>query len=86
VIHWFGGWHPDGRTIAVSTNEREERCFDVYLLDVESGARRCLWQTDGVCEAGQFSPDGTTLLVHRSDGPMDHAVFSINTATGGITA
>src|SRR4051812_39232528 len=72
VIHWFGSWHPDGRTIAISTTERDQPSFDVSPLDVEPGDRRCLWQTDGVCKPDQFSPDGKTLLVHRSDGPMDH--------------
>src|SRR4051812_147808 len=57
AIHQFGGWHPDGRAIVFSSNERDPRFFHVYTLDVESGDRRTIFQGDGSFYAGQFSPD-----------------------------
>src|SRR3954469_21082505 len=33
AIHTFGGWHPDGKQIVFSSNERDPRFFDIYTLD-----------------------------------------------------
>ena len=85
AIHLFGGWHPDNKTIAFSTNRRDPRHFDIELLNVETGERRVLWQTDGSYYADQFSPDGASLLVRRLDTPSDQAVFIVNVQTGGVT-
>ncbi|MGE3269156.1 MAG: alpha/beta fold hydrolase [Chloroflexota bacterium] len=85
AIYLFGGWHPDNKTIAYSTNRRDARYFDVELLDVETGERRVLWQTDGAYYADQFSPQGTSLLVRRLETPQDQAVFLMDIKTGGVT-
>jgi dipeptidyl aminopeptidase/acylaminoacyl peptidase len=85
VIHHVGGWHPDGRTISLSSNRRDDRFFDVELLNVESGERRTLWQTDATSNAGPFSPDGTLLLVKREDTPSDHTVFVVDVQSGSVT-
>ncbi|MCC7372108.1 MAG: S9 family peptidase [Chloroflexi bacterium] len=85
TIHLFGSWHPDNKTIALSTNRRDPRCFDVELLNVETGARRVLWQTDGSSYASQFSPDGQRLLVRRLDTPSEQTVFILDVQTGGVT-
>lgn len=84
AIHLFGSWHPDNKTIAFSTNRRDPRHFDVELLNVETGHRRVLWQTDGSCYADQFSPDGRRLLVRRLETPSDQAVFILDVQTGGV--
>ena len=44
VIHDFGGWSPDAHAIAYAANERDEAHFDVYVQDVASGARQCVYQ------------------------------------------
>jgi dipeptidyl aminopeptidase/acylaminoacyl peptidase len=85
VIHHFGGWHPDGRTISLASNRRDPHFFDVELLDVESGDRRTLRQTDATSNAGPFSPDGTKLLVLREDTPSDQTVFVVDVRTGSVT-
>jgi Tol biopolymer transport system component len=85
AIHLFGGWHPDGRTIAISSNRRDQSYFDVELLDVESGERRIVWQVDATCYADAFSPDGRSLLVRRIETPTDQVVFVVDVETGGVT-
>jgi len=85
AIHLFGGWHPDNKTIAFSTNRRDPRHFDIELLNVETGEGRVLWQTDGSYYADAFSPDGNSLLVRRLETPSDQAVFIVNVQTGGVT-
>jgi dipeptidyl aminopeptidase/acylaminoacyl peptidase len=85
VIHHFGSWHPDGKTIAFSSNRRDPRHFDVEMLDVESSERCLLWQVDATCHADDLSPDGCLLLVRRVDAPSDHVVFIADVETGGVT-
>jgi dipeptidyl aminopeptidase/acylaminoacyl peptidase len=85
AIHQVGGWHPDGRTVAFSTNERDPRHFDVYVLDVETGERRLLLQHDATLYAGRFSPDGRRLLVQRVDSPSEQAVIVVDVASGQAT-
>src|SRR5262249_45685240 len=84
TMHEFGGWHPDGTRIAFSSNERDARFFDVYLMDVESGACRLLFQGDGTYHAGGFSPDGLSVLVQRADVSSDQALYVLDVASGAI--
>ena len=44
VIHDFGAWSPDATRIAYAANERDEAHFDVYVQDVASGVRQCVYQ------------------------------------------
>jgi dipeptidyl aminopeptidase/acylaminoacyl peptidase len=85
VIHQFGSWHPDGKTIAFSSNRRDPHHFDVELLDVETGARRVLWQVDATCNADAHSPAGHLLLVRQENSLFDQVVFVIDIASGGVT-
>lgn len=84
TIHEFGSWHPDGKTIAYSSNKRDPLYFDIYLMNVETGESRCLWQNDGTSNADRFSPDGGSLLVRRLESPFVQAVFSVDTTTGAV--
>ncbi|MCC6174214.1 MAG: S9 family peptidase [Chloroflexi bacterium] len=84
TIHTFGGWHPDGRTMAFSANDRDPRFFDVSLLDVESGERRVLYRHDGTFYAGPFSPDGRWTIVQQVFTPFDHALLLLDVATGAV--
>lgn len=85
AIHQVGGWHPDGRTVAFSSNERDPRYFDVYVLDVETGERRLLLRDEATLYAGRFSPDGRHLLVQRVDTPSDQTIIVLDVASGQPT-
>ena len=82
AIHLFGGWHPDGRTIAYSSNERTGSTFEVYLHDVETGERRQVLSQDATLYAGSFAPDGDALLVQRLNSPSDHSIYVHDVASG----
>lgn len=85
AIYLFGGWHPDGRTLSLSSNERDPLYFDVEVLDVETDERRTLWHADATCYADTFSPDGRSLLVRRVDTPTDQVVFVVDVQSGSVT-
>ncbi|MGE3913135.1 MAG: prolyl oligopeptidase family serine peptidase [Chloroflexota bacterium] len=82
AIHQFGGWHPDGQTLAYSSNERNARFFDAYLLDLQTGQRRCVFQGDGTYYAAGISPDGRSLLLQEAGSAWEHAVYVVDLVTG----
>lgn len=84
TIHSFGGWHPDGKQIAFDSNERDPRFFDVYVMNVESGERRLLFQGDGSYHAGGFSPDGRSILVQRADVGAEQTLYVLDADSGAL--
>jgi len=85
TIHVFGDWSPDGRRIAYASNARDPRYFDVWELSLETGESRCLLATDGTCYAGEYSPDGTRLLVHQFHGSLDRDLLLLHLDDGQTT-
>ena len=65
VMHIFGGWSPDGESIAYASNERHPAHFDVYVMDVADGAGRMVFQRDGSNSVAAWTPDGKGLVVSR---------------------
>ncbi|MGD8717495.1 MAG: S9 family peptidase [Candidatus Zixiibacteriota bacterium] len=82
VIYNFGDWSPGGRYVAVAANERDERYFDVYLYDLETGERRLLMEDDNYNYPLLFSPDGSRLLVYRAYGSRDEDLFLVDVESG----
>ncbi len=82
VIHGFGGFAPDGHTIAYRSNARDEAYFDLYLLDLETGAARRVLEQDGMNAAAGFSPDGKQLLVVRTTGADEDQLLALELASG----
>ena len=85
VIYNLGAWSDDGRMLSFASNRRDRSCFDVYVLDVESGEERLVYQQDGMNSAGRFSPDGRSLLISRPnlDLPGDSDLFLADLDNGG---
>lgn len=65
-IFTFGSFAPDGRSISYAANTRNARWFDIYVMDLASGASRRVLEHDSSNKAGPFSPDGRWLVVVRS--------------------
>ena len=82
VIYNYGDWSRDGRYLAVYANERDERFFDIYVYDLETGERRTAMQHDGYNQALAFSPDGYRLLVYRANGSQDCDLYLVELETG----
>ncbi len=82
VIHDWGGWSPDGTRIAYAANERDAAHFDVYLQDVSSGTRECVYQGDNIVSVSGFRPDGAVLTLLHDRGYGDMSLLCLDLASG----
>ncbi|TAJ20457.1 MAG: S9 family peptidase [Dehalococcoidia bacterium] len=80
VIHNFGAWSADGRLLSYGSNRRDRAFFDIYVLDVESGTERLVFQQDGMNAAVAFSADGKSLLITRPnlEVPADSTLWLLD--------
>src|SRR6185436_5174122 len=53
----FVGWTHDGKAFYISTNERDQRFFDVYKLDSTSFERKLIYQDTVGYQFGDISDD-----------------------------
>ena len=77
VIHHFGAWSPDGRYLCYSCNRRNRAFFDVWVLDINSGGARCVWEENATLMARAWSPDGAALIVSRDNTSFDNDLFLV---------
>jgi dipeptidyl aminopeptidase/acylaminoacyl peptidase len=85
VIHTFGGWSPDGGRIAYVSNERDERFFDVYVMDLASRKAERVLQDDGNNSVAAWAPDGRALVIRRTPGSSDSDLFLLELASRKVT-
>lgn len=84
-IHQWGGWSPNGRQISFSANRTDKSRFDVYVQDVSDGAadaRLVHHGPGGYFNAGEFSPDGSKLLVLHYPSNANQFVHVLDIRTG----
>ena len=77
VIHTFGAWSPDGRSICYSCNKRDRAFFDVSVMDVSSGAAWPVFEADATLTPLAWSPDGASLVVSRANTNHDVDLFLV---------
>lgn len=88
AMHIFGGWSPDGRTIAYAANHRDPARYDIWLQDTSTGQDWMAWQNDwpGFLVPAGFSPDGSRLLVALMSAAMDEDLYELRLAGHGPAA
>ena len=84
AVDRLAGVSADGGTVAVLSNRRDPVAFDVWLLDLDSGAQRLLHRSGSWCQpASGFSADGHRLSVLRpGPRPMDTDLVLLDVETG----
>ena len=82
TIHSFGGWSPDGSRILYSSNERDNRYFDIYERNLKKGETKQLYQHDGTNHAMRYSRDGHYALMSRAYSNVHNQLFMLDTITG----
>ncbi|MGI9144983.1 MAG: alpha/beta fold hydrolase [Chloroflexota bacterium] len=78
-IHVFGSFAPNAATISFAANTRNQRWFDIYLCDLDTGQTRCVLEHDSTNQAGPFSPDGRWLAVVRSFSNAHKELWLVDT-------
>lgn len=81
LIHDFGGWSSDATKIVYTANERDEAHFDVYIQDVASGARQCVYQGDNIVTVSGFRSDAAKLALLNDRGYGDMSLLVLDVAT-----
>ncbi len=79
AMHIFGAWSPNGRHIAYAANRRDRGRYDIWLLEVASGAEWLAWHNDepGFLDPVGFAPDGSRLLVALMRSAMDEDLYEL---------
>jgi len=85
VIHAFGDWAGDGRSVTLSSNERHEAFFDAYVMDIESKGSRRILQHDGTNYAACFTPDRRRVLVRRANTNLDRDLYLADLQEGTVS-
>lgn len=82
--HDFGGWSQDGMQICFASTERNGKDFDVYVMDVQTLKKKCVFDHGGWCSGMGFSPKGTYLIAGQAHSNVDNDGYLCNLQTGEI--
>ncbi|MBA2519873.1 MAG: PD40 domain-containing protein, partial [Chloroflexia bacterium] len=83
VMNRLGACSLDGRALAYASNARGEIPFDVWTMDLNDPASaRMILATDETLRPIAWSPDGQSLLVHRSRTMLDNDLYLVPAAGG----
>jgi dipeptidyl aminopeptidase/acylaminoacyl peptidase len=82
VRHSFGGWTDDGKQIFYTSNARDPRYFDCYLMDIATRQARIVFQKDAVLGAEAVSPDGKYLIASEATSNVNQNLYLVDVATG----
>ncbi len=80
VRHNLGRWSVDGRYLAYTSNQRDRKFFDLYVLDVETRQSRRILEDDANWGPGPFSRDGRRIVAVRSNASLDNDLFVLDVA------
>lgn len=84
-FHHFGGWSPDGSSIAFSSNRRHPGYFDVFVVDVATKEKKKVFENDGNCIPLKWLPDGEHIVINLPVTNIDRALYILNIHSGKRT-
>lgn len=83
-IHHYGGSSPDGKWIAWSSNRRHPAFFDLYIQNVETREIRQVFTEDGTYGVVKWAPDGTKLLIQKTNSNLDNDLGLLHLQSGDV--
>ena len=78
VQHRLGGWMPDGKTIFYTSNARDRRYFDCYVMNVETQHAERVSEQPAVLTAVAASHDGRLLAVEDAHSEVDSDILIVD--------
>ncbi|TWT25101.1 S9 family peptidase [Planomicrobium sp. CPCC 101110] len=84
-FHQFGGWSPDEKKIAFSSNRRHPGFFDVYILDIEEKEEQVALRVDGNCTPVCWTKDGKQLVLSMPDTNIDQSYYVFDLTSKNLT-
>jgi dipeptidyl aminopeptidase/acylaminoacyl peptidase len=82
AIHDFGAWSADGARIAYAANDRDERVYDISVMDLATGARTRLLEGNGILTVPSWTPDMARLVVVEDHSSSDARLWIVDAVTG----
>ena len=67
----FFGWAHDGKSLFMGTNERDNRYFDIYEVQLDGYARNMIYRDEKGYEFYEVSPDKRTIALVRTNKRED---------------
>lgn len=84
VRYNFGAWSPDGKSICFASNERNGKDFDVYVMNITTLEKRCVFDEGGSCVAECFSPRNTYVVVRKKYSAANTDLYLCSLETGSV--
>ena len=81
----FAGWTRDGGAFYVSSNERDQRFFDLYRYDAKSYDRVLFYQNDHGYIPALVSPDGRWVALIKPNTTSDTDIYLWDSTTKAVT-
>lgn len=78
----FAGWSGDRKSFFVTTNERDERYFDLYEIAVDGYARTMLYQNNEGYEIGAISRDRNWIALGKPRTTADGDIYLYDRRSG----
>lgn len=80
----FAGWSGDDTAFYVTTNERDERYFDLYRFDAKTYARTLVFKNEAGWDVNDISRDGRWLALGKVNTTADTDVYLADLKSGEI--
>ncbi len=72
AMHELVDLSPDGVYAIFNTTARNGKDLDVYVIDIATGKKECIFSGGGICRGMSISPDGRYLAVAKILGSGTH--------------
>ena len=78
----FHGWAQDDRTFFISTNERDNRYFDLYEYQADGYGREMIFQNDGGYTFADITPDRRYIALGKTNTNADSDIYLYDRESG----
>lgn len=86
AIHDFGAWSADGARIAYAANDRDERFYDICVMELSTGARTRLVEGSSILTVPGWTRDMARLVVIEDHSSSDSRLWIVDARTGATRA